>query len=327
MPCKSCKVDEMIYEISFEKLSDLTALEEIIDHLKRIDLLVEVNEKVLKVKEQGINELYDFCVDHLEMKEIQFRVDDTSWRPFSEVAEVLETQWIDKVIKNEQLTCHYQPIVDREENIYAYEMLARFYRLDGTIIYPNEIFAAARLRGRLYALDRVCRLTAVHYAAKINKKAFINFIPTSIYSPEYCLRTTVHLAKKLGIDPYQLVFEVVETEKIEDLDHLKSILKYYDERGFKYALDDVGEGHSTIEVLSHLKPHYMKLDMKYVQGVATDVEKQKVANQFLEKAKAIGSVPLAEGIEERVDFEWLKERGYELFQGYYFGKPSKEPKV
>jgi EAL domain-containing protein (putative c-di-GMP-specific phosphodiesterase class I) len=157
------------------------------------------------------------------------------------------------------------------------------------------------------------------------EKAFINFIPTSIYSPEFCLRSTTELADQLGVDPHRLVFEVVETEQVDDLDHLKKILAYYKEKGFEYALDDVGEGYSTIEMLADLKPNYMKLDMQYVQGVAHDAGKQSVALQFLEKAVEIGSVPLAEGIEERADFDWLKEQGYQLFQGYYFGKPSPSP--
>src|SRR5690606_14259710 len=92
-----------------------------------------------------------------------------------------------------------------------------------------------------------------------------------------------------------------------------------------YALDDVGEGYSTIEMLADLKPQYMKLDMQFVQDVATDTVKQKVAEKFLKKALEVGSVPLAEGIETRQDFDWLKQQGYQLFQGYYFGKPAASP--
>lgn len=113
---------------------------------------------------------------------------------------------------------------------------------------------------------------------------------------------------------------------MDDLAHLKAILIYYKDRGFEYALDDVGEGFSTIEMLLELKPHYMKLDMKYVQGVSSDLNKQKIAKQFLQKALEIQSVPLAEGVEFREDFEWLKQSGYQLFQGYLFGKPDPIPK-
>jgi EAL domain-containing protein (putative c-di-GMP-specific phosphodiesterase class I) len=81
----------------------------------------------------------------------------------------------------------------------------------------------------------------------------------------------------------------------------------------------VGAGFSTVELLSELQPHYMKLDMKYVQGVSKDPEKQKTAEVFLQQALKMESVPLAEGIETREDFEWLRDKGYQLFQGYLFG--------
>lgn len=328
MHCKSCVIREIDYEVSFENCKQPTLIQAVEEHLKRSNMLVKKIQHTFHVKEQGIHELYDFCVDHAsQIDSIQFRLDQTDWRPLSQVLEVVAMQWVDEVIKGEQLKSHYQPIVTADLEIYAYELLARFYHADGSMIYPNEIFAAAKARGRLYALDRTCRLTAVRHAKNITQKAFINFIPTSIYSPEFCLRSTIHLANKLGIDPYRLIFEVVESEKVEDMDHLKNILDYYHSKGFEYALDDVGEGYNTVEVLSFLRPNYMKLDIKYVQGVSTDVEKQKVAEDFLEKSLAVGSVPLAEGIEEIEDFEWLKDKGYELFQGYLFGKPAATPQT
>ncbi|MBP1934401.1 EAL domain-containing protein (putative c-di-GMP-specific phosphodiesterase class I) [Ammoniphilus resinae] len=69
----------------------------------------------------------------------------------------------------------------------------------------------------------------------------------------------------------------------------------------------------------------MKLDIHYVQGVAGDSNKQQIAKQFLHHALEVGSTPLAECVELREDFEWLKQAGYQLFQGYLFGKPTPSP--
>lgn len=326
MQCNNCSVAAIKFEIKLEGETNLSVLQIVIDHLKRREIEVVQKKNKLQVDEKGAREFLDFCADLLDMDQAVFRVDQEAWQPIEKISQVFASEWIDDVIKNERLTCHYQPIVNADENIFAYEMLARFQNEDGSMIYPNEIFPAAKTRGRLYALDRVCRMTAVKYAAVLKKeKAFINFIPTSIYSPEFCLRSTISLSQQLGVDPKSLVFEVVETEKVDDLEHLKKILAYYKDKGFDYALDDVGEGYSTIEMLTDLKPKYMKLDMQYVQDVATDSEKQRVADKFLKKALEIGSTPLAEGIETRKDFEWLKQRGYQLFQGYYFGKPAASP--
>ncbi|MGB6406226.1 MAG: EAL domain-containing protein [Planococcus donghaensis] len=326
MQCNSCTVAAIKFEIKLEGQTNLSALPMVIEHLKRREIDVVLKGNKLQIDEKGAREFLDFCNDLLVMEAATFRINQEAWQPLQEMSKVFAMEWIDAVIKDERIVCHYQPIVDADETIYAFEMLARFQNEDGSMIYPNEIFPAAKTRGRLYALDRVCRMTAVKYAAALNgTKAFINFIPTSIYSPEFCLRSTIALSEKLGVNPNSLVFEVVETEKVDDIDHLKKILSYYKSRGFDYALDDVGEGYSTIELLADLKPKYMKLDMQFVQDVATDTKKQEIAKKFLEKAQEIGSIPLAEGIETRQDFDWLKQLGYQLFQGYYFGKPAATP--
>lgn len=90
---------------------------------------------------------------------------------------------------------------------------------------------------------------------------------------------------------------------MDDVEHLKSILNFYNERGFQYALDDVGAGYSTLEMLGNIKPHFMKLDMEYVQGINSNIEKQQVAIKFLKKAIEIDAVSLVEGIESIEDFD------------------------
>ncbi|SDN88388.1 EAL domain, c-di-GMP-specific phosphodiesterase class I (or its enzymatically inactive variant) [Psychrobacillus sp. OK028] len=326
MECNNCQVNDLKFEFKVDGDFNTSLLDSVLKHLKRRNILVDTKENKFILSESDVRDFIDFCEDHMDTSQILFRISKQRWEPITKIEEVLKVQWIDEVIAKQLMICHYQPIVNRQEQVFGYELLARFPKEDGSMIYPNEIFSAAKARGRLYALDRACRMTAVKHAAVIKeKKAFINFIPTSIYSPEFCLKSTTALAEELGINPVQLVFEVVESEKVEDIEHLKRILTFYKEKGFEYALDDVGEGYSTMEMLGGIKPNYMKLDMKYVQGVSNDIKKQAIAQQFLEKAVEVGSTPLAEGIEEREDFEWLKETGYRLFQGYYFGKPAANP--
>lgn len=326
MECNNCQVNELKFEFKVDGDFNISLLEEVLEYLKRRNILVDTKGNTFIIQESDVREFIDFCQEHMDTSQISFRIPKEQWEPIIKIKEVLDVQWIDEVIKKQLMICHYQPIVNVEEQVFAYELLARFPKEDGSMIYPNEIFSAAKLRGRLYALDRACRMTAVKHAVAIKeKKVFINFIPTSIYSPEFCLKSTTSLAEELGVNPVQLVFEVVESEKVEDIEHLKRILTFYKKKGFEYALDDVGEGYSTMEMLADIRPNYMKLDMQYVQGVSTDIKKQAVAQNFLEKAVEVGSIPLAEGIEEREDFEWLKQTGYKLFQGYYFGKPAANP--
>lgn len=321
-PCSVCHPGELHYQIKITGLHNQLHIPSILLHLTKNNQLVTHENHILVVKESGIADLYAYFCDHMDTENLSFRIDDRDWSPIEDIQKSFHFQWIDTIIFKQLVTNYIQPIVDTNEEIYGYEMLARFTNEENQSVSPFEVFTAAKARNRTYSLDRVCRMTAVRSAAKLDKKVFINFIPTSIYSPEHCLRSTVQLANFLGIAPSRFVFEVVETEHVDDVNHLKKILQYYKEKGFQYALDDVGEGFSTIELLEELSQHYMKLAIKFVQDVASDPIKQATAEKFLSAALQIGAIPLAEGIETQEDFIWLKNKGYQLFQGYLFGKPS-----
>ncbi|WP_168118747.1 EAL domain-containing protein [Paenibacillus sp. HB172176] len=319
----NCFQTEMSYIISINDATSIKILLQIKDYLQAKGWLIKLQANKVQLREEGIMDFYDFCQDHMAIDQLTFNTSGhEDSRPFHMITEVLEARWVDSIVHNQQIESWAQKIVDANGITCAHELLSRFIQPDGTRISPLDVFAAAKLRNRLYALDRMCRMQAVRQAVHLPNKIFINFIPTSIYSPQHCLQSTIALSRELGIDPTKFVFEVVETEYVEDLEHLKRILAYYTNQGFNYALDDVGEGFSTIELLHEIKPHYMKLDKKFVHGVSADCSKQKVAIQFLQAATEIHAVPLAEGIEQAEDFEWLKARGFQLFQGYLFGKPE-----
>ena len=152
------------------------------------------------------------------------------------------------IIENHSLTAYFQPIIDIQTNkIFAYETLTRGVLPNGELMYPDVLFAKSERNDMNFTLDRMCRETALKTTAvkKIDAKVFINFIPTSIYDPEFCLASTVKWAKQLEFDPKNIVFEVVETQNVKDKEHLKTILNYYRKEGFLIALDDVGEGYSS----------------------------------------------------------------------------------
>ncbi|RNB85184.1 EAL domain-containing protein [Brevibacillus fluminis] len=294
--------------------------------MKRQNGSYDHRENVVIVEEAFILDLLDFCGEHMNSAYIYYRLGKQEWQELHTISSVLEANWIDQLIVEKRITPYFQPIVDGEQTLFAHEVLSRSFREDGSLIPSGELFTSAKKRNRLFALDKLCRLTAVAHSPVLrNQKVFINFLPTSIYSPEHCLQTTLELAHRMQANPATFVFEVVESEKVDDLEHLKTILRFYRQHGFEYALDDVGAGYSTIELLRELQPTYMKLDMKYVRGISDNPQHQEMAATMLEAAQEIGSIPLAEGIEEERDFLFLKRLGFQLFQGFLFGKPAPSP--
>lgn len=256
--------------------------------------------------------------------------DRESRKPLHYLHEDKAASWIDDVIDQRRILPHYQPIVEaplnKEPLIVGHELLSRGKKDNGGLIPPFHLLEAARKRNRLFALDRACRITCVEHAGVINDQLiFINFIPTAIYVPEHCLSTTIHYIEKMNIRPENVVFEVVESDEVENIEHLKSILNYYKKHGFQYALDDVGTGANDLKKLAYLEPNIVKLAREYVDGVSSDPIKQHMARSLLQVSDQIGAKALAEGIEVKEDMDYLQQMGYTLFQGYFFSKPQAIP--
>jgi len=254
--------------------------------------------------------------------------DMKSVKPLSQLAAITESSEITNMIKNKSFTSYFQPIIELATGeIYGYEALLRGVRDDGEILTPGKILDTAKRGDMLFFLDRAARETALKTAAvkRIDKKVFINFLPTAIYNPQNCLLDTVRWAMQLEFDPKNIVFEVVETEKIIDVEHLKRILDFYKSHGFMVALDDVGSGYSSLSMLSQIRPDIIKIDREIVSSIDSDPFKQSIFTALTKVAADHGITVLAEGVETMPEAEWILGSGAHLAQGYFWGKPTAEP--
>jgi EAL domain-containing protein (putative c-di-GMP-specific phosphodiesterase class I) len=249
--------------------------------------------------------------------------------PAAKVMARVETEWFVDMLREQRFTTAFQPIVNLQNGaeIFGYECLIRGQMLDGQVVFPDRILDSARKMNLMFQLDRMARITAIENAARhgVSQTIFINFNPTTIYSPEACLRTTIEAAERSGIDPGRIVFEVTESEEVKDRDHLLRIVEYYRKTGFRVALDDLGSGYSSLNMLADLRPDFVKLDMRLIQGVDRDPFKQHVARHLLELAKALGIQTVVEGVETAAEWEWVKSHGASLAQGYFYARPALEP--
>ncbi|MEM4592798.1 MAG: EAL domain-containing protein [Sulfolobales archaeon] len=244
-----------------------------------------------------------------------------TWYELLDAAEYLE------VLENNRLTVYFHPIVDKDFNVVGQECLVRGVRSDGSIIPPAFLFEKAEKTQTLFFLDRACREVSIKTAAikgLRDELVFINFIPTSIYDPRFCLQTTIKWAYQLEFNPSNVIFEVVESQKVSDIRHLSNILEYYKANGFRVALDDVGTGYSSLEMLVNLRPNFIKIDREIVRDIHHDPLRQSIVKALVQICRENDILLLAEGIEKEEEFSYLKDM-VDYFQGFYFAKPNPEP--
>lgn len=250
-------------------------------------------------------------------------------QPLSQLVARMQGQWLINLLHDDRLTTFFQPIVfcAEPQRIFGYECLLRATDEHGGLISPATMFEVARKGDLLFYLDRAARLSAIHGARRhaIHGKIFINFNPTSIYNPDYCLQTTLQAIRGQGLDRAQIVFEVVESDTVSDVEHLVKVMNFYRAEGFGVALDDLGAGYGSLNLLHKLRPDYIKLDMELIRGVHADPYKASIAANLLQLARELDITSLAEGVETPQELAWCAQHGANLAQGFLFGRPAAEP--
>lgn len=237
-------------------------------------------------------------------------------------------QWLVESIEHERFDTWYQPIVHANAKAgdapFAIEGLFRIRDGEGNNISPGYVFQLAEHAGLLFSLDIVARSSAVTRAAKSGYRGqiFVNFNPSSIYDPAYCLRTTASAVAELGLKPADITFELTETHRIQDKDHLKGILAFYRQAGFKVALDDIGSGWSGLNLLHEMRPDFVKIDMDLVRNIDRDPLKQSIVGHLISISREHNISVIAEGVETEAEAALLREAGADYLQGYLFAKPS-----
>ena len=246
-------------------------------------------------------------------------------RSLSTFIGMIQAEWLSELIEAESYTTHFQPIVNCNDPdiVHGYECLFRGLRSE-TLIAPGDIFRTAQSAEIIPKIDLVARRSAIECAkrAQIGGKLFINFAPTAIYDPENCLATTIALLEEKQIQPTQVCFEVVETEKVVDVADLVGICDFYRARGFGIVLDDLGAGYSSLTLITRLKPSYVKIDIDLIRDVDTDAFKASYTMALIDAAKRVGVRVVCEGVETDGEYQWIRSHGADYVQGFYFGAPS-----
>ncbi|WP_289015480.1 EAL domain-containing protein [uncultured Methylobacterium sp.] len=219
-------------------------------------------------------------------------------------------------------TMAFQPIVDVGRNrIWGYEALVRGTEGQGAGWILEQVDEANR-----YKFDQACRVKAIELAGELfpdaDTRLSINFMPNAVYEPAACIRATLEAARRVGFSHRQIMFEFTENERMIDVPHVQRIISEYRKQGFLTALDDFGAGYAGLNLLASFQPDLIKLDMELIRGIASSPARQTIVACVATMARELGIVVLAEGVESAAELTALRAAGINLFQGYYFAKPS-----
>ena len=234
--------------------------------------------------------------------------------------------WLLDQLAEGRFISFFHPIVHagNTERIFAHEALLRGVERDGSIVAPQPILTLAREAGLLSEVDSAACRSAIREAARHGPDmcVFINFSPAAIRDPEASLNATVQAIEEVALGRDRVVFEVTEADRYGDAARLEQVLNAYRRAGFRVALDDLGAGWSTLNLVHRVRPDFIKLDRELIRGVHDDPVKALIATKLLEIGHGLGIGTIVEGIEEQAELSWVRDHGADFVQGFLLGKPA-----
>lgn len=223
-------------------------------------------------------------------------------------------------------TSVFQPIFDREQNIYGVEALARIFDANGVPVNPHDYFESIRHDDKSSAIATltcaIIHMLNFSYSCHSDKKLFINVTPVIfeiLSNHDIAVNTLISGLQKIGLSPTQLVYEIIEFEG-RNLESVLNGIQTLADFGIEVAIDDYGSAYSTEERARSINPDYLKIDKSIIDLLA--IFKYSKFHHAVNIGYSIKAKTIAEGIETKAVFDRCMASGADYFQGYYLARPQ-----
>lgn len=219
----------------------------------------------------------------------------------------------------------YQPIVNLAEHaVYGHESLIRG-PANTACQMPDVLFSMARAEGCLNELEYAAANAGIagYRAAGGRAKLFVNLSATFLVE-HYVRHGDAQLDllfDRADMPLSDLVIELTEHDQVHHVDALPRMVEMLRAQGAQIALDDFGDGRSSLRLWSELRPEIVKIDRYFSREIDTHAAKVQTFKAMLHLAETFGTRLVAEGIETAEELEIIRDLGIVYAQGYLLGRP------
>jgi PAS domain S-box-containing protein/diguanylate cyclase (GGDEF)-like protein len=233
-------------------------------------------------------------------------------------------KWIKEIkeaIIEDRITMFYQPIIDHDNShIKKYESLIRLINKNGDVITPYHFLEIAK-KAKLYKQLTKIVINKSFETFKDNDYEFSVNITIDDILDKDITDHIVNTLKKYDISK-RVIFEIVESESIENFDDIEKFITMIKEFGCRISIDDFGTGYSNFEYLMRLHADYIKIDGSIIKGITHDKRSELITSVIVAFAKEMNIETIGEYVETKEINDKLIELGVNKSQGYYFSEPQ-----
>ncbi|NLG04186.1 MAG: EAL domain-containing protein [Clostridia bacterium] len=245
-------------------------------------------------------------------------------------SEITITSEMQNALDTRQFVVYFQPKVTvSTECACGSEALVRWMHPQKGMVSPGEFIPVFEKNGFIAKLDyyvweEVCRLLKEWRDADKNPyPVSVNISRISLYNPKLVEQMT-GLVKKYDIPPSLLQLEITESAYMTNPKLMEGTIEALHAAGFTILMDDFGSGYSSLNTLKRIQVDVLKIDMKFLP-IDGEVEKGEIIlTSVIKMAKWLGMKVVVEGVETKMQRDFLEGIGCDCIQGYYYSRPIPE---
>lgn len=238
-----------------------------------------------------------------------------------------------KAVENKEFLVYYQPKVDIVSGeITAFEALLRWEHPDLGLLSPAEFIPLAEETGLIipvgeWVLREACAQNAAWQQQGLSQMVVaVNLSGYQLQQRNF-IEVVTEILAETGLSANHLEFEITETVIMQNPDFTISVLNKLRDMGVQISIDDFGTGYSSLSHLKRFSVNTLKIDKTFVREVESNSTDAAIATAIIAMGNSLNLRVIAEGVETKGQFDFLRDKLCDEMQGFYFSRPMPPEKV